>query len=113
METVLYLLVWGLAIFLMMRFGCGSHAMGHGHGHSRSGKNEPASGDGDLRWVPPESAVDPVCGMTIPTAGARSAVHDGNVFYFCSAQCRDRFEAAPADFGKAPAAPSVKEHHHV
>jgi hypothetical protein len=28
-----YYLLWAGAFFLMMRFGCGAHIMGHGHHH--------------------------------------------------------------------------------
>ena len=31
MQTLIYFLVWGIFIFVMMRFGCGSHIMGRGH----------------------------------------------------------------------------------
>lgn len=38
MPTYLYFLLWGAFFFVMMRFGCGAHIMGHGHRH---GGNEP------------------------------------------------------------------------
>ena len=42
MPTYLYFLLWGVFFFMMMRFGCGAHIMGHGHGHGhRHGENEP------------------------------------------------------------------------
>lgn len=48
MPTYLYFLLWGAFFFMMMRFGCGAHIMGHGHGH-RHGGNKPddASSNGD------------------------------------------------------------------
>jgi Cu+-exporting ATPase len=37
--------------------------------------------------------------MTVDVAGARHrTVHDGRTFYFCSAGCRQRFEADPAAY---------------
>ena len=33
MPTYLYFLLWGAFFFIMMRFGCGAHVMGHGHEH--------------------------------------------------------------------------------
>ena len=30
MQTRMYFLIWGAFIFVMMRFGCGAHVMGHG-----------------------------------------------------------------------------------
>ena len=40
MLTYLYFLLWGAFFFIMMRFGCGAHIMGHGHGHQHGG-NKP------------------------------------------------------------------------
>ena len=37
MPTYLYFLLWGAFFFMMMRFGCGAHIMGHGHGHRHGG----------------------------------------------------------------------------
>ena len=93
MEAIVYFLVWAGLILLMMRFGCGAHVMGHGH-NSRTKQSEGGSNT-DLRWIAPESAIDPVGGITVHTNAAKSAVHDGHVFYFCSRECRERFEAAP------------------
>jgi YHS domain-containing protein len=94
MEALLYFAFWAGLVFLMMRFGCGSHVMGHGH-HGSSGAQEPESGHGDARWVPPEKDVDPVCGKTVRPDQAKPSVYDGMVYYFCSRECRERFEAAP------------------
>ena len=33
MSTLVYFLIWGGLFFLMMRFGCGAHIMGHGKNH--------------------------------------------------------------------------------
>jgi hypothetical protein len=35
METLIYFALFAGLFFLMMRFGCGSHVMGHGHGQLR------------------------------------------------------------------------------
>mgnify|MGYP003571142577 CR=1 FL=1 len=88
-ETLIYFGLWAAVIFFMMRFGCGVHIMGsHSHGSRR---NESES----LRWEAPEQDKDPVCGRMIRTKTAKSSVHDGSVFYFCSRECREIFEAAP------------------
>ena len=47
MPTYLYFLLWGAFFFMMMRFGCGAHIMGHGHGHRHGGKPDNASSNGD------------------------------------------------------------------
>jgi xanthine dehydrogenase accessory factor len=47
-------------------------------------------------------AIDPVCGMTVEVAPARhKAEHGGRTYYFCCAGCRQRFLAAPEQYGAA------------
>jgi YHS domain-containing protein len=36
-------------------------------------------------------AIDPICGMTVDAATARSGERDGKTFYFCSEHCRQKF----------------------
>lgn len=98
--NVLYFLVWAALIFFMMRYGCGAHVMGHAHpGHHGS---DPST--------PPYKAVDPVCGMILATQSAKSAMYAGNAYYFCSANYRDKFEAAPTTYAKSSSA--HEGHHH-
>jgi xanthine dehydrogenase accessory factor len=48
---------------------------------------------------PRHEAVDRVCGMTVDVATARHrSAHEERTYYFCSAGCRERFEADPARF---------------
>jgi Cu+-exporting ATPase len=57
-----------------------------------------------------ESAVDPVCGMTVDPATARaSAAHDGRTYYFCCPSCQQKFQADPRRYvGGAPAPAAAK-----
>ncbi len=113
MEALLYFGLWAGLIFLMMRFGCRAHVMGHGHGQHDGHAKDTSSGQDRLRWVPPETDVDPVCGMTVHTDKAKSAVHDGAVYYFCSSNCRERSEATPQRFvARANQQPKPMEHSH-
>lgn len=43
MPTYLYFLLWGAFFFVMMRFGCGAHIMGHGHRHDGNRSHDVAS----------------------------------------------------------------------
>src|SRR4030067_26169 len=53
-------------------------------------------------------AIDPVCGMTVDEArAAGKAAYGGQTYYFCSAKCLNKFQAAPAAFVNAEA-PSLK-----
>lgn len=45
--------------------------------------------------------LDPVCGMTVNPATARSAEVDGSKFFFCSQRCLERFKAEPEKFLRA------------
>jgi YHS domain-containing protein len=58
--------------------------------------------------------IDPVCRKTVSTDTAKSAVYAGTVYYFCSNECRDRFEAAPEKYVGAEASrePKQMEHSH-
>jgi len=95
MEGLLYFLFWAALIFLMMRMGCGKHVMGHGHSpQQRDGAGESAQREG-LTWEPPAKDTDPVCGKAVSTVAAKPSVFEGNVYYFCSRECREVFEAAP------------------
>jgi xanthine dehydrogenase accessory factor len=47
----------------------------------------------------PETAVDPVCGMTVAiTATALRHEHAGQTWYFCGPGCRTGFAADPVRF---------------
>jgi xanthine dehydrogenase accessory factor len=47
----------------------------------------------------PETAVDPVCGMTVETATAADRFdYEGTTYWFCASGCRRRFERDPAAF---------------
>ena len=80
LQNILYFAIWAGFIFLMMRYGCGAHVMGHGHHHGATGSDDRGG-----------------------TAGAKSTVHDGHVYYFCSQDCRAKFEAAPTSYVKVAA----------
>lgn len=115
MSALLYFALWAGFIFLMMRFGCGSHVMGHGHG-AHEGHGGASAEDGkNVRWAPPETDIDPVCRMSVRTDSAKSSIYRGTVYYFCSAEHRDAFETDPERYVGRQAGVKSKpmEHHHV
>ena len=61
MNSPIYFLLWAGLFFVMMRFGCGAHVMGHGHGQadSRTDGHDTSTNYGQLA-APPGKAVDPV-----------------------------------------------------
>lgn len=115
MGTLLYFALFAGFFLLMMRFGCGSHVMGHGghEGHEGHGAAAPQD-QGRAGWVPPETDIDPVCRMSVQTKDAKSSVYRGTVYYFCSVEHRDQFEADPEHYlgSGGGAEPKAMEHHH-
>jgi len=60
----------------------------------------------------PPKANDPVCGMSVDPAKAAGRVeHNGQVYYFCSKRCADRFEQDPHRFLAAPGTAGVGHEH--
>jgi Cu+-exporting ATPase len=49
--------------------------------------------------------ADPVCGMPVAAVGGIRVEHDGRVFLFCSASCRDRFLADPDRYASVSTTP--------
>ncbi len=39
---------------------------------------------------------DPICGMTVDESSAISTKRDGQTFYFCSDNCKQKFLSTPA-----------------
>jgi xanthine dehydrogenase accessory factor len=64
---------------------------------------QPAPGKKEARTEKAfDTAVDPVCGMTVTAdASARPLTHDGVTYYFCCAGCRRTFEENPDAYIKA------------
>ena len=59
-----------------------------------------------------DTALDPVCGMTVRTDGPHQAQHRGATYHFCSAHCRTKFQAHPEQYlepakDNAPADPGA------
>ena len=55
-------------------------------------------------------ATDPVCGMNADPAKARHLEHAGKTYYFCSASCETKFQAAPDKYIGATPAPAGHAH---
>ena len=46
-----------------------------------------------------QSAIDPVCGMTVDTARAEyRSFHGDQTYYFCSKGCKESFDKDPGKF---------------
>ena len=113
MDSLLYFLLFAGLFFVMMRFGCGAHVMGHGHGHAGPGDGQDGSPPSAPQWIAPEYDIDVVCGMTVEPASAKSSVYGGKVYYFCAEECRQKFEVNPAYFEKGTAPRQETENAHA
>ena len=112
LNNVLYFLFMGGLFFVMMRFGCGSHVMGHGH---RLGTSDQTPGSVPISSGPApglEKKVDPVCGTPVDAAVAKTSAFQGQIYYFCSTSCREKFEATPAIYAKQMAGAAQQGGHH-
>jgi YHS domain-containing protein len=46
-----------------------------------------------------ERKIDPICGMEVdPTDDPFTSESQGITYYFCSAQCKDKFDANPQNY---------------
>ena len=73
------------------------HHSRHHDGHEQDPKAECAHQHGHGQDT--QKATDPVCGMSVdPHTARHGAEHNGRTYYFCSARCRERFEADPAKY---------------
>jgi len=44
---------------------------------------------------PTTKNTDPICGNPVSIERAKPSVYEGGIYYFCSRECREIFEAAP------------------
>jgi Cu+-exporting ATPase len=59
---------------------------------------DPRDRTADHEHHAPERERDPVCGMTVDPTTPHRAEHAGRRYFFCGAECRDRFVAEPARY---------------
>ncbi len=71
----------------------------HQHHHHNGHTGPSCCGDEHHAHGALTPVLDPVCGMTVDPATAKhKAEHEGLTYYFCSAGCRQKFEADPARY---------------
>nr|WP_026986033.1 heavy metal translocating P-type ATPase [Fodinicurvata fenggangensis] len=75
----------------------------HSHRNDRESMGTVHSDDNCCRksdnTISGSDVTDPVCGMSVnPETAKHSASHQGTAYFFCSARCREKFQAAPEDY---------------
>lgn len=94
MERIIPFLLFAAFFYLMMRGGCGSHAV-HGH-HRHEGHDGHEGGIGTQG-----SSKDSVCGMEVAPDAGYSEKYQNREYRFCSRKCLDQFDANPQQFAHA------------
>src|SRR5262245_50985426 len=70
----------------------------------RPARESARAGDATPAGASPREAADPVCGMSVATAGARHHARvKGRTYYFCCEGCRAKFLADPARYATSGA----------
>lgn len=82
-----------------------AHQQGQSEATSKSARHAHALGGPKN-----ETAVDPVCGMSVVRDGARHVFeHAGETYYFCHAGCKTKFEGDPTRYLDGGAGPEPQE----
>lgn len=60
---------------------------------------DPSQSSSSAKGSPEQTAIDPICGMSVDHATARhQAEYNGRTFYFCSTHCHEKFLTDPARY---------------
>lgn len=86
MDGLLSFLLFAGLFYVMMRFGCGAHAV---HGHGSHEKDQA------------QKHIDPVCDMEVDVDKGYGKMYEGTLYRFCSRSCLDKFEAEPVRYLEA------------
>lgn len=71
----------------------------HEHAFSHATSPTTATTSAEAADLEPETAIDPVCGMSVEIVGARHHLnYNGQDFYFCCPGCKRQFEHHPQEY---------------
>jgi len=87
MRLILYVIV-GVVMLTLLRSVL--EAIGKAFSGASSSPSPPSAG-GPHGQAPQSLKKDPVCGTFVSTATAMQKTKGGETYYFCSAECRDKF----------------------
>ncbi len=88
MRLILYVVV-GVIILTLLRSVL--EAIGKAFSGAMSSAPSPPSAGGPRGQAPQSLKKDPVCGTFVSVATAMQKTKGGETYYFCSAECRDKF----------------------
>ncbi len=84
MGDFLTFIVFAGFFYMMMRGGCGAHAV-----HGKAEKND-------------VDHTDPVCGKKVSQTSGYGMMHQDHLYRFCSRDCLDRFDSDPVQYINKP-----------
>jgi YHS domain-containing protein len=91
------LLLFAGLFYVMMRWGCGAHAV-HGRGgasHAAHLADAAYQGGQDVPRSAAPKNEDPVCGRIVAADAGYTVTHAGREYRLCSRACVDTFESDP------------------
>jgi len=88
MRLILYVVV-GVVILTLLRSVL--EAVGKAFSAATSSPSSEPSAGGPRGQAPQSLKKDPVCGTFVSEATALQKTKGGQTYYFCSAECRDKF----------------------
>ena len=88
MRLILYVVV-GVVILTLLRSVL--EAVGKAFSSASSSPSPPSAGAPPRGQAPQSLKKDPVCGTFVSVATAMQKTKGGETYYFCSAECRDKF----------------------
>ena len=77
----------------------------HDHSASAGASSASVHHAGHHEHTGPVGLTDPVCGMHVTQASEYRQTHQGQIYYFCSSGCRQKFAADPGRYAAASVAP--------
>ncbi len=99
-RAILWIIIIGGLLFWMMRRS-GYRSMGHGGrgSHNSGGGKEGHSGhkQGSAR-TSSSLFLDRVCGMFVDPQASLSSRYRWQIYYFCSATCKENFDKEPVKY---------------
>ncbi|WP_175817885.1 heavy metal translocating P-type ATPase [Burkholderia diffusa] len=79
------------------RAGHGAHGPANGDAHGNHAVHD-GHGHGDVHSGSGAALRDPVCGMPVTADSQFRSEHGGRRYFFCSASCQEKFQAAPSKY---------------
>ena len=104
MEGMIWMLLFALVLGFIAgyRYGTGRHPFGSASRNRLKTGEDTNEARMPARRAENAKPVDPVCHKAVWLERAKPSVHREVIYYFCSRECREIFEAAPDQYMALP-----------